>query len=222
MGRRRWTNRLTVEECCSFDIAELVRAGALPGDPRALCSTTWTHSSGSSMQKVTFRVLPGHTRGLVIHVYHSVPATLYDPARIQQQSIPIATTACNFGGVRYWFRCPLIRDGYPCRIRGRVLYATPHERLFGCRKCHNLTYESVQKHDKRIDQLLKLPLQDFNHTLATGTLRQRLLAVQASTERFRRTQRSAQRMLNSGRRSNGSRILQNASFGRDLPSNSDT
>jgi hypothetical protein len=191
MGRRRWTNRLTVEECCSFDIAELVRAGALPGDPRALCSTTWTNSSGSSTQKVTFRVLPGHTGRVVIHLYHSVPATLYDPARIQQQIIPIETTECTFGGVRYWFRCPLVRESYPCRIRARVLYAPPHERLFGCRKCHNLTYESVQKHDKRVDWLLKLPLEEFCKYLETGTIRQKLLAVRASTARLKRAQRRA-------------------------------
>ena len=28
MGRKRWTDRLTVEECFAFDIGNLVRAGA--------------------------------------------------------------------------------------------------------------------------------------------------------------------------------------------------
>lgn len=191
MGRRRWTNRLTTEECHALDIGDLVRAGAFEADPRILCTSTWNDSAGMPIWSVTFRVFPDRTGALAAHFYHSIPSTLSSPAWIQQQIVQITTTKCHFGGLRRWFRCSLIRDGYPCKRRVRVLYSTPREKLFGCRQCHNLTYRSAQTHDKRIDWLLKLPSEEFNTALATGTLRQRLLAVRASTARLQRMQKKA-------------------------------
>jgi len=42
-------------------------------------------------------------------------------------------------------------------IRVFKLYRPSHLQTFACRACHNLTYTSVQKHDARLDRLLKLP-----------------------------------------------------------------
>jgi len=47
----------------------------------------------------------------------------------------LTTTACNFGGVRYWFRC----NG--CKERVGILYKDTYN-IFKCRKCLNLTYKS--------------------------------------------------------------------------------
>lgn len=200
MGRSRWTTRLTVEECYALDIGQLVRAGAFDADPRTLCTSTWNDNAGKPISSVTFRVFPDRTGALAAHFYHPVPATLSSPAWIQQQIVQITTTKCHFGGLRRWFRCSLIRDGYPCKRRVRVLYSTPRERLFGCRKCHDLTYRSAQEHDKRIDWLLKLPADEFMRALATGPLRQRLLAVRASTARLQRMQKKAQGLRKKSRK----------------------
>jgi hypothetical protein len=194
MGRRRWTARLTVEECYPLEIGELVRAGAFEEAERGIpCSYTWNDSLGNPISSIKFRVFPDQTGALAVHLYHRVPATLSVPERIQHQSVQITTTKCHFGGLRRWFRCSLIRGGYPCKRRVRTLYSTPREKLFGCRQCHNLTHRSAQEHDKRIDWLLKLPTEEFIRALTTGTLRQRLLAVRASTTRLVRMQRTAQR-----------------------------
>lgn len=192
MGRSRWTTRLTVEECYALDIGQLVRAGAFEADPRTLCSSIWNDSAGTTISSITFRLFPDRTGALAAHFYHSIPSTLSSPAWIQQQIVQITTTKCNFGGLRRWFRCSLIRDGYPCKRRARTLYSTPREKLFGCRQCHNLTYRSAQTHDKRVDWLLELSSEEFNTALATGTLRQRLLAARASTARLQRMQKKAQ------------------------------
>ena len=193
MGRRRSTTRLTVEECYAVEIVNIVRAGAFEVESGIPCSYTWNDGLGDPIWSIKFRVFPDNTGALAIHFYHRVPGTLSTPARIEHQSAQITTTECHFGGTRRWFRCSLIRDGYPCKRRVRVLYSTPCEKLFGCRECHNLTYRSAQEHDKRIDWLLKLPMEEFNLALSTGTLRQRLLAVRASTARLLRMQRIAQR-----------------------------
>ncbi|MBP6858063.1 MAG: hypothetical protein KBC11_02655 [Candidatus Pacebacteria bacterium] len=54
--------------------------------------------------------------------------------------ISLTTTSCYFGGFRYWFKCPISNDGIPCGRRVGVLYKDGD--YFGCRHCHNLTYES--------------------------------------------------------------------------------
>lgn len=50
--------------------------------------------------------------------------------------IPVVITHPNFGGVRYWFKCPF------CGKKITTLYIT--RKYFSCRKCNNLTYRSQQ------------------------------------------------------------------------------
>jgi hypothetical protein len=52
------------------------------------------------------------------------------------QTIVIATTPCNFGGYRKWFKCP------ECEKKVLVLYGG---RFFRCRKCHGLIHPSVNE-----------------------------------------------------------------------------
>ena len=56
--------------------------------------------------------------------------------------VALTTTRCNFGGVRYWFICPLSRNGVYCGRRVAKLYKAPGANYFGCRHCYNLSYES--------------------------------------------------------------------------------
>lgn len=46
--------------------------------------------------------------------------------------VPLTTTHCNYGGVRYWFECTY------CGSRVGVIYKLGT--YFGCRKCGNLAY----------------------------------------------------------------------------------
>lgn len=57
--------------------------------------------------------------------------------------VPIATAKCHFGGVRYWFICPLVKNGIPCTRRVGVLYDI--DKWYGCRHCANLAYQSQQE-----------------------------------------------------------------------------
>jgi hypothetical protein len=50
--------------------------------------------------------------------------------------VSLLTTPCNFGGVRYWFACPV------CHERVGVLYLAPGNIYFVCRHCNNITYRS--------------------------------------------------------------------------------
>ena len=64
------------------------------------------------------------------------------------QRIELTTTPCYYGGVRWWFVCPVVKDGVYCGNRMAKLYCPPAGEYFGCRECYDLTYESCQKSHK--------------------------------------------------------------------------
>lgn len=57
--------------------------------------------------------------------------------------IRLTTTPCRYGGVRYWFICPLFKNGQRCGKRVGVLYQIG--KYFGCRYCGNIAYASQRK-----------------------------------------------------------------------------
>ena len=71
-----------------------------------------------------------------------------DEVSEMEYGINLETTPCNFGGERWWFRCPLVRgdspSGEPCNRRCFKLYEPPGADYFGCRECYDLTYKSAQ------------------------------------------------------------------------------
>lgn len=52
----------------------------------------------------------------------------------QGLTIKLTTSMTGFGGIRYWFECPI------CRARIGVLYAHPLNQQVGCRQCLGLEY----------------------------------------------------------------------------------
>lgn len=54
-------------------------------------------------------------------------------------------TPTQFGGKRWWFTCPLTKRSLACNRRVSKLYLPPGAKFFGCRKCHDLTYQSSQE-----------------------------------------------------------------------------
>ena len=71
--------------------------------------------------------------------------------------VRLVTTACHFGCIRWWFKCPLVVNGGPCWRRVGVLYLVGG--YAGCRACYGLTYKSCQDSHKydRIAKLIGLP-----------------------------------------------------------------
>jgi hypothetical protein len=64
--------------------------------------------------------------------------------------VGLTTTRLHFGGLRWWFVCPLLVNGQNGGRRVGKLYLPPGQLYYGCRHCHQLTYTSCQesrKHD---------------------------------------------------------------------------
>jgi hypothetical protein len=58
--------------------------------------------------------------------------------------IELEITKCNFGGFRYWFKCP------DCNKRACVLYGGT---IFKCRTCHGLVHKS--RNESALDQAIR-------------------------------------------------------------------
>lgn len=70
---------------------------------------------------------------------------------INNHKIKIASTRPNYGGLRWWFVCPL------CQKRKRVLYLSSSD--YYCRECLKLNYKSQtyrSKYDALSDEYFKL------------------------------------------------------------------
>lgn len=91
--------------------------------------------------------------------------------------VKLVATPCRYGGKRWWFICPLSKDDIACRRRTLKLYLGG--KYFGCRHCYELTYQSSQKHDARVDRLSQDPAL-LRHWLKSKDWSQRTLALKAA------------------------------------------
>src|SRR3954447_24952733 len=134
------SKKTRVEDCLVLSAAALVRKKVLVAGAWTSGSWGWTYEGGAA---------PTATRGC--------EATLIDPAdawlrlqyRVNSEPIDyrvrLVTTRPTYGGLRWWFVCPLVRrDAAPPR-RAAKLYLPSGGRYFGSRAGYGLTYASCQE-----------------------------------------------------------------------------
>lgn len=148
MGRHRWTNRLTVEDCTLFlCVASFHRAEAFACPPGTTSALTWTRASGEWLGRLECRVEHSGLTGLAIYIRRKCARIT---ASVDEQLVPVTTVRPHLGGKRFWFVCA-------CGRRAGRLYLPPGQRIFGCRRCCNLAYRSAQTHDQRLYDLARNP-----------------------------------------------------------------
>lgn len=105
----------------ALDIRKLQRDGTLtPGTRHVFAWTRYGQPNGSINISVN--------TDSVNLIYRHSNTDMHYPVMIEW-------TACNFGGRRAWWRCPC------CNKRVALLYSG---KMFACRHCMNLTYESTR------------------------------------------------------------------------------
>jgi hypothetical protein len=184
MGRDCWSTRWVVEQCLFLPIESFSRWGTLSNPSGTTGTLSWTSSrSGAEQGKLEYFV-QADENGLAIHVRRQF-ARLYGAAKlIEECTIPITTTTCRFGGERFWFRCPFVRDGKICGKRIGRLYLPPGQAVFGCRTCHNLIHRSAREHDARRNALMRDPVA-LAAALGDKKLARRLVALGALVRRLK-------------------------------------
>lgn len=69
--------------------------------------------------------------------------------------VQLTTTPCNYGGMRYWFICPLSKNERYCDRRVGVIYGIG--KWFGCRHCGDICYATQLKGGKFRGYSVSLP-----------------------------------------------------------------
>jgi len=113
-------------------------------------------------------------KGPRVVVEHCDSVRVTDTTRCRELGLCFATLPTRGGGRRSCLICP------GCGRRAFKLYRPVHLRAFACKACHDLSYTSVQKHDARLDRLLKVPEQELLRLVFQNeNVRWCLLAIRA-------------------------------------------
>jgi hypothetical protein len=148
--------KTVVEDCQALDANRWTRDGVLRAGAQVAGSCHWTYRDGRECSiGYIMRAPPGAQPVLRLSYSWTHPGT--GEKEPIEYVVRLTTTRPRFGGLRWWFVCPLLVNGQGCYRRVGRLYLPPGCRYFGCRHCHALTYTSCQQHDKRVDFLRRNP-----------------------------------------------------------------
>jgi hypothetical protein len=147
-GSGQWRSRprkLTVEECIVLSAGKLQRDGVLRAGIASTGTLTWTRTgTGEELSSVGFRVNTLGHGGFAMDLHYTATRS----GERVDYTVGLTTTTLPWGGVRWWFVCPLIANGRACGRRCGKLYLPPGGRYFGCRLCYDLSYVSAQEAHK--------------------------------------------------------------------------
>ena len=139
-GRPSGDGRITVEECLTLDVNKLFSDPRLKAGIRAQGQLCWTTNfPGKVTPSLNFDINtldPSYLSICLSYIMLPQKEEIHLDIRLE-------TTRPYFGGLRWWFCCPLIRrDGNPCDRRVVKLRLPPGGKYYGCRECYDLTYTS--------------------------------------------------------------------------------
>jgi hypothetical protein len=151
VGSTRWllyTKKTTVEACRVLDIRSWTRTRLVQPNVRQAGAWVWVDAANAPIAAIGYVV---DTTDMVTPWVEITYTTM--PARVHvRYTIALATIAVHRGGIRWAWRCPLVRDGVACTQRVERVYLPPGRTYFACRRCHDLVYRSSQE-GHRYDQL---------------------------------------------------------------------
>jgi hypothetical protein len=139
--------KTVVEDCLQLKTSDFTRGRILTAGVSRPGTLRWVYRSGGEFA-VNYEVNTLDPAAPFVRLWYS---WVWSPSGQQGSAayrLFLTATCPAFGGVRWWFVCPLSVDGSPCRRRVGKLYLPPRSGYFGCRHCHGLTYTSCQESHK--------------------------------------------------------------------------
>jgi len=139
IGRYYWDKKDTVENCTSISTSFLRENGYFDG-----FRSGWIVWSNSSGEETASMIVTASTSDAKSHLRLSYTMTDRNTREKMDfdYEVQLETTPCNYGGIRWWFICPLNRNGIHCGRRVAKLYLAPGADYYGCRHCYDLSYNS--------------------------------------------------------------------------------
>ena len=151
-GSGRWwghSKKITVED--SHVLTARAFKPFMNTAPGSVGTMTWTRGE-EKVASITF-IPEGNGDGRVFRFSYTCGSG--ENAQAVDYTVRMVKAAPHFGGVRWYFLCPLVVNREPCLRRVSKLYLPPGGIYFGCRECYGLTYTSSQESHK-FDGLYKM------------------------------------------------------------------
>ncbi len=148
-GRGVWNRKTRVVEARSIDILDLQRKEAFSKGSAWILTSSWSRN-GKVVASISYRIESGNNGPIGLRFMYTITNNYTAEKKDYSYIIPVISTPCNYGGKRWWFICPLSVNGRACQRRCRIVYLPPGAAYLGCRECHQLTYESRQRHREKI------------------------------------------------------------------------
>lgn len=126
--------RATVEETLTLSMSALIQKRALVPGRTSVGIWCWSWPGASEpYARIGYRADLSRTEDATLRLDYQVSKQPVDA------TIRLEATHPNYGGLRWWFRCPVTGR------RASKLHLPPGARLFACRQAHGLTYRSCQE-----------------------------------------------------------------------------
>ena len=143
-GSGRRAEHTTVEECRWLDVNRWMREGIIQASLHTYGSWVWKDAiTGEKTSSIGYEAKTWAASGWV-RLWYEFKSGRNEGEDVDYK-VSLVTTRPHFGGLRWWFICPLVVDDTPCRRRVGKLYLPPGGVYYGCRHCYDLTYESCQE-----------------------------------------------------------------------------
>jgi hypothetical protein len=144
-GSTRWighAKKCTVEDCSSLNANLLMREGILREGIYQFGVWKWLDSiTGETTSSLGYEVDTTNPAHSWIRLFYTITRT----GDKVDYTVRLTSTRPYFGGLRWWFICPLSVNGRICSRRVGNIYLPPYAQYFGCRHCYDLTYRSSQE-----------------------------------------------------------------------------
>jgi hypothetical protein len=103
---------------------------------------TWTYGYGDNKSSINFTIITDNWGTTEENSYINLRYTQTSRSTGEKEDmdykIELVTTPCRYGGKRYWFICPLNKNGKYCGRRVGVIFSIG--KWFGCRHCGEIAY----------------------------------------------------------------------------------
>jgi hypothetical protein len=159
----RGNKKVTVEWCRSLDANRWMREGILKSGVWQSGSWCWYRDATRKefVSRIGYEVNTTDARPWVRLSY-----TFTESGTSLDYKVFLRVTRPHFGGLRWWFVCPLTVGGRTCARRVGKLYLPPGAHYYGCRRCYHLTYTSCQQ-SRKYDSLYRRMAASTGYDLAT-------------------------------------------------------
>jgi hypothetical protein len=149
--RNTYAKKRIVEDCWILDLAKVLITDPAAQPPGGVLQTRRINHLGETPLPIRYTFVEGEEAEEeedASYLDITYPVGRKGLHENVKERIELLRTRPNYGGARWSLSCPLASEGECRGDRLLKLYLPPGERRFGCRKCHDLTYESSQQSGK--------------------------------------------------------------------------